>query len=228
MAAGGAYKASKNAAGRGNLPFQPDGSRTSPPSAVTGLPLPLDRSPPPPSGGKTAPVDPSNSSPSPSMDRFPPGNSGTLHQGNMPPRPPMPPTSTVPSNPSAVATPIKPPGFNPFKPRTPNNVPPLTEHFRNGNIPKASDLIDRAKLQGWTQKPGSGPRTFVDGSGQKRLVIKAPENRPGLDAGSNVPHVEAFDANGQRIDPANGCPTNRKSPGNHREIVFDVSLTDYI
>ena len=112
-------------------------------------------------------------------------------------------------------------------PSTPAGVAPKTvsELFGNGSVkPKASDLIESATQQGWTQKPGTGPRTFVDANGQKRLVIKAPENRPGLDAGSNVPHVEAFDAAGQRIDPVSGLPTTRKSPGNHREIDFDVPL----
>ena len=90
--------------------------------------------------------------------------------------------------------------------------------------PKASDLIKWAEEQGWTQKPGTGPRTFVDATGQKRLVIKAPETRPGLEPGSNVAHAEAFDAAGQRIDPTTGLPTRRKSAGNHREIDFDVPL----
>jgi hypothetical protein len=99
----------------------------------------------------------------------------------------------------------------------------LTELFDNGNrTPKASELIDWAVDQGWTQRPGPGPRTFVDQNGRVRLKIKVAVQSPGVNADSHVPHVEAFDATGQRIDPHTGLPSGKRQPGNHRPIDFDL------
>ncbi len=56
----------------------------------------------------------------------------------------------------------------------------LTELFDNGNrTPKASELVDWAADQGWTQRPGPGPRTFVDQNGRVRLKIKVAVQSPG-------------------------------------------------
>jgi hypothetical protein len=99
----------------------------------------------------------------------------------------------------------------------------LTELFDNGNkTPKASELVDWAADQGWTQRPGPGPRTFVDQNGRVRLKIKDAVQSPGVNADSQVPHVEAFDAAGQRIDPHTALPTGKRQPGNHRPIDFDL------
>ena len=103
---------------------------------------------------------------------------------------------------------------------------PITDLFGNGTkTPKASELIDWAVQQGWNQRPGPGPRVFVDANGFIRLKIKAAIARPGVGAGSQVPHVEVFDARGQRIDPHNGLPTGKRTPGNHRPIDFDLPAT---
>lgn len=91
--------------------------------------------------------------------------------------------------------------------------------FENGKVPKASELDDYARSQGWTktQTPG-GPPKYVDENGHVRLTIKKGSDRA---PGSENPHVELRDETGQRVDPF-GNPVTRKSPGNHTPIEMDI------
>ena len=96
---------------------------------------------------------------------------------------------------------------------------PLQELFQNGRIPKATELREYAKSQGW--KPArneNGPLSYVDSNGVKRLTIKQGSSRA---PGSATPHVEMRNPLGQRIDSL-GRPTNRKSIENHTAIEYDL------
>jgi hypothetical protein len=98
------------------------------------------------------------------------------------------------------------------KPRT------LDELFKN-RTPKASELENYAKDQGWvrSQTP-NGPIKYTDQNGVVRMTIKHGSNRA---PGSGNPHVEIRDASGQRTDPF-GNPVTRKSPDNHTAIDWDL------
>jgi hypothetical protein len=86
--------------------------------------------------------------------------------------------------------------------------------YNTGRVPKESELLAYGEKQGWTltQTP-TGPPTFYDQNGVKRLVIKSGSSQT---PGSEDPHIELKDANGQRIDPETGQDVIRKSDGNHR------------
>lgn len=100
------------------------------------------------------------------------------------------------------------------KPPTPRKLDDLF----NGRTPKASELEDYARSQGWTKtQTPDGPPKYVDENGITRMTIKEGSPRT---PGSEGPHVELRDADGQRIDP-NGNPVTRRSPSNHTPIVWD-------
>lgn len=103
-------------------------------------------------------------------------------------------------------------------PDAPNVKPNLQDYFTGGANPKASELADWAEAQGWskTQAP-NGPAKYVDDNGTTRLTLKHGSPRA---PGSDFPHVEIRDENGQRTDPF-GNPVTRKSPGNHTPIDWD-------
>lgn len=95
----------------------------------------------------------------------------------------------------------------------------LQDKFKDGAVPKATELKDYAEKQGWKLKQNpDGPPTYVDENGVKRITIKQGTPRA---PGSEHPHVEMRDSSGQRIDP-NGNPTTRKDPGNHAPIDWDL------
>ena len=99
----------------------------------------------------------------------------------------------------------------------------ITELFHN-RTPKASELEEYGDSQvaekGWTvsQNP-TGPKTYRDKNGIKRIVIKRGSPRV---PGSEHPHVEIKDAQGQRRDPHNWAPVHRRDPENHRAIDWDL------
>ncbi|MBP1159793.1 hypothetical protein [Rhodococcus sp. PvR099] len=91
--------------------------------------------------------------------------------------------------------------------------------FQNGNKPKASELEDYARSEGWTKmQAADGPAKYVDENGVVRLTIKKGSSRA---PGSEDPHVELRDPTGLRIDPF-GNPVTRKSLGNHTPIEWDL------
>ncbi len=88
-----------------------------------------------------------------------------------------------------------------------------------GRTPKASELEDFAKSQGWTRsQTEGGPIKYTDENGVIRVTIKSGSSRA---PGSGNPHVELRDGSGQRTDPE-GNPVTRKSPGNHTPIDWDL------
>lgn len=100
----------------------------------------------------------------------------------------------------------------------PNVKPNLGDYFPSGAKPKASELDEWAQAQGWTKtQTGNGPPKYVDDNGVRRLIIKKGSPRT---PGSEHPHVEIRDENGQRTDPF-GNPVTRKDPGNHIPIDWD-------
>ncbi|MCA1702134.1 MAG: hypothetical protein LC808_02235 [Actinobacteria bacterium] len=100
----------------------------------------------------------------------------------------------------------------------PDVKPSLRDYFTSGAKPKASDLQKYAEAQGWTKtQTPHGPPKYVDENGTARLTIKEGSPRT---PGSERPHIEIRDENGQRTDP-NGNPVSRKSPDNHTPIEWD-------
>ena len=96
----------------------------------------------------------------------------------------------------------------------------LAKLFHN-RTPKASELEEFGDSQpDWTgsQTP-TGPKTYRDKHGGKRLVIKKGSART---PGSEHPHVEVFDAQGQRRNPRTWEPVTKRSPGNHIAIDWDL------
>ena len=85
---------------------------------------------------------------------------------------------------------------------------------------KASDLQDYARKQGWhREQTEGGPEIWKDENNVKRLTIKRGSSRT---PGSNNPHVEIRNAQGERID-IDGNLVARKSPKNHTPIEYDLS-----
>ena len=106
------------------------------------------------------------------------------------------------------------------KPEEPKQLPVgnLDELFRAGRTPKASELEDYATSQGWTKtETPTGPAKYVDENGVARMTIKHGSPRT---PGSEAPHVELREANGQRIDPF-GNPVTQRSDGNHTPVEWD-------
>ncbi len=97
------------------------------------------------------------------------------------------------------------------------NVP--LGYLTMGGGAKASELVAYGHRQGWVlTQTQSGPVIFVDSSGVKRMTIKRGTPRA---PGSELPHVEMRNPQGQRIDPF-GNPVTRKSIGNHTPIEWDL------
>lgn len=89
----------------------------------------------------------------------------------------------------------------------------------NGNKPKASELEEYARSEGWTKiQTANGPPKYIDENGVTRLTIKSGTDRA---PGSDGPHVEIRNADGQRVDPF-GNEVTRRSPGNHTPIEWDL------
>jgi hypothetical protein len=104
----------------------------------------------------------------------------------------------------------------------PAETPPvkasLPDYFKNGEVPKASDLRQFAEAHGWTkQQTATGPAKYVDGNGIIRMTLKEGSGRT---PGSETPHVELRNESGERVD-SQGNPVTRKSPGNHTPITWD-------
>jgi hypothetical protein len=96
--------------------------------------------------------------------------------------------------------------------------PGLSDMFPDGVPPKASDLDLYAHEQGWTKvETPEGPPTYYDSNGIKRMVLKQGSGRT---PGSEDPHIEIRNDQGQRIDP-HGNPVTKKSDGNHTPIEWD-------
>ena len=95
----------------------------------------------------------------------------------------------------------------------------IDELFAHGNKPKASELDEYARSEGWTKiQTANGPPKYIDENGVTRLTIKSGSDRA---PGSTGPHVEIRNADGQRIDPF-GNEVTRRSPGNHTPIEWDL------
>ncbi|KAA8886645.1 hypothetical protein F3087_23000 [Nocardia colli] len=93
------------------------------------------------------------------------------------------------------------------------------EDLFQGRTPKASEIEDFAKNQGWTRsQTENGPLKYTDENGIVRITIKKGSDRA---PGSGDPHVEIRDSTGQRTDPY-GNPVTRKSPDNHTSIDWDL------
>jgi RHS repeat-associated protein len=91
------------------------------------------------------------------------------------------------------------------------------EMYSNGRTPTARDFQNWAENQGWQKGSNpSGPQTYYDENGVKRLQIK---NGSSQTPGSEGPHVEVRNAQNQRIDPATGDVVSRTSLGNHRPMI---------
>jgi hypothetical protein len=96
----------------------------------------------------------------------------------------------------------------------------LSRLFSNGP-PTASELREYAESQGWKLvEKGTGPEVYVDENGVQRMTIKEGSART---PGSEHPHVELRNAQGQRINP-DGDPVTRRSPGNHTPIVMTSDI----
>lgn len=95
----------------------------------------------------------------------------------------------------------------------------ITKYFKNGKVPKASEIEKYAKNQGWERvQTANGPIKYVDSNGIVRVTIKKGSVRA---PGSGKPHVEIRSSQGKRIDPK-GNPATRKGQGNHTEIEYDL------
>jgi len=94
----------------------------------------------------------------------------------------------------------------------------LADLFSDGATPSATELINFAKGQGWTEAPrGSGPIKLIDSNGVSRLTLTTGSPRT---PGSELPHVEIRNPRGLSVDP-NGNLVLRKSIGNHTPIEWD-------
>ena len=82
----------------------------------------------------------------------------------------------------------------------------------------ATEIIQKSEDVGFTQsQSGNGPLKMVDENGVPRVTIKSGSSRT---PGSEGPHVELRDSNGQRVNPQ-GEPVTRRSPENHTPIIDD-------
>ena len=81
-------------------------------------------------------------------------------------------------------------------------------------------MQDYARKQGWhREQTEGGPEIWKDENNVKRLTIKRGSSRT---PGSNNPHVEIRNAQGERID-IDGNLVARKSPKDHTPIEYDLS-----
>jgi hypothetical protein len=104
------------------------------------------------------------------------------------------------------------PGGDDSGPATAPTPARLGDLYADGNVPSEADLHDYAQSQGWrlAGRP-TGPPTYVDENGVKRLTIKSGSAQT---PGSEGPHIEVRNASGLRTDPF-GNEVTRKSDGNH-------------
>lgn len=103
-------------------------------------------------------------------------------------------------------------------PNPPDIGSPQAKLFEDGP-PKASDLENYAREQGWTRsQTPNGPVKYTDDNGVVRMTIKQGSPRA---PGSGSPHVELRNGDGVRTDPY-GNPVTRKSPANHTPITWDL------
>ena len=83
---------------------------------------------------------------------------------------------------------------------------------------KASEIAAKAEEVGFTpSQTKNGPLKFKDENGVDRVTIKSGSSRT---KGSEGPHVELKDSNGQRVNPA-GENVTKRSEGNHTPIIDD-------
>jgi hypothetical protein len=137
---------------------------------------------------------------------------------------PAPPSTGITDGPGSLVPPF---GAGILVNRAESGAPPPPQvdpefggHFENGRVPTASELEGYAKGQGWVrQQTETGPPTYVDENGVRRLVLKEGSPRT---PGSETPHVEIRDPSGQRID-SHGNPVSKRSPGNHTPITWDLT-----
>ena len=95
----------------------------------------------------------------------------------------------------------------------------ITDYFKDGRVPKSSELAEHAEKQGWKKtKTENGPITYVDNNGVKRLKIKSGSQRT---PGSEFPHVEMRNENNQLIDKF-GNKTTKETAENHTPIEHDL------
>ena len=103
--------------------------------------------------------------------------------------------------------------------RQPSEVPSPSELYANGVTPKASEIANWAKSQGWkATRTANGPVKYVDSNGVSRVTIKEGSIRA---PGSAKPHVEFKDVTGARVDPF-GDSVTRNNPRNHLLIEYDL------
>ncbi len=100
------------------------------------------------------------------------------------------------------------------------NVPSgLRDMFKNGNIPKASQLEKWAEDNRWKmQQTPNGPPKFLDRNGVVRMTLKKGSPRA---PGSEDSHIELRNAKGERVG-SSGNQVTRKSPDNHTRIDWDL------
>ncbi|WP_243425595.1 RHS repeat-associated core domain-containing protein [Clostridium paridis] len=90
----------------------------------------------------------------------------------------------------------------------------------SSDTPTASQLREHAKSKGWKkEKSETGPEKWIDENDVPRITIKKGSPRT---KGSENPHVEIRDPNGQRTDRF-GNPVSKRSPENHTPIKWDIS-----
>ncbi len=95
----------------------------------------------------------------------------------------------------------------------------IDDLFKAGRTPKASEIAEWAKEQGWTaRQTPNGPLKFIDENGVARVTIKKGSPRT---PGSDFPHVELRNSAGKRIDPSGNQVTKRDPVGNHTPIQWD-------
>lgn len=91
--------------------------------------------------------------------------------------------------------------------------------FASGTTPKASEIENWAQEQGWTRsQTENGPIKYTDENGVVRATIKRGSPRT---PGSENPHVELRNAQGERVD-TQGNPVTRRSTGNHTPVDWDL------
>jgi hypothetical protein len=95
----------------------------------------------------------------------------------------------------------------------------LSDYFAADRTPTASELEAYAREQNWTlRQTETGPAKYVDDNGVVRLTLKKGSPRA---PGSEGPHVEIRDTDGNRTDPFGNVAT-RKSAANHTSIIWDL------
>jgi len=93
--------------------------------------------------------------------------------------------------------------------------------LRFSDPPRASELRDWARRQGFVREAGEGPETWLDpATGAWRLKLKQASFRDGLHEESQRPRYSARTAEGRYFDPVSGQVGTRKELG-HQPLEFD-------